>query len=99
MTKARPPIRERDIEAYLVRRVKAAGGEVRKLKWIGRRGAPDRVVFLNGKVMFVEVKAPGKELAPHQQRELKRLWEAGFTCAGYVSTFAEVDELVELLIF
>lgn len=39
-------IRERDIEKYLVDRVKAMGGEVRKVSWIGRRGAPDRLVML-----------------------------------------------------
>lgn len=38
--------RERDIENYLVERVKALGGEVRKVKWIGRNGAPDRLVML-----------------------------------------------------
>lgn len=39
-------MRERDIENYLVKRVKAMGGEVRKVQWIGRRGAPDRLVML-----------------------------------------------------
>lgn len=38
--------RERDIESYLVDRVKAMKGEVRKVKWIGRHGAPDRLVML-----------------------------------------------------
>lgn len=37
---------ERDIERYLVKRVKELGGELRKVKWIGREGAPDRVVML-----------------------------------------------------
>lgn len=37
---------ERDIERYLVKRVKALGGEVRKVQWIGRKGAPDRLVML-----------------------------------------------------
>lgn len=37
---------ERDIEKHLVKRVKALGGEVRKVQWIGRVGAPDRVVML-----------------------------------------------------
>jgi hypothetical protein len=37
---------ERDIEDYLVKRVKALGGEVRKVQWIGRNGAPDRLVML-----------------------------------------------------
>lgn len=42
-------MRERDIEKYLVERVKALGGEVRKVQWIGRRGAPDRLVMLPAK--------------------------------------------------
>lgn len=39
-------LKERDIEKYLVERVKALGGEVRKVQWEGRKGAPDRVVML-----------------------------------------------------
>lgn len=39
-------MRERDIERHLVRRAKERGGEVRKVQWIGRRGAPDRLVML-----------------------------------------------------
>jgi hypothetical protein len=46
-----PPARrllERDIEAHLVKRVKALGGEVRKVQWVGRASAPDRLVMLPG---------------------------------------------------
>lgn len=39
-------MRESTIENHLVERVKALGGEVRKVKWVGRRGAPDRLVML-----------------------------------------------------
>jgi len=39
-------MRESTIELYLVEQVKALGGEVRKVKWIGRNGAPDRIVML-----------------------------------------------------
>lgn len=39
-------MREAIVEQHLVKRVKALGGEVRKVKWIGRRGAPDRIVML-----------------------------------------------------
>jgi hypothetical protein len=38
-------VRESDIERHLVKRVKELGGEVRKVQWIGRRGAPDRLVL------------------------------------------------------
>ena len=39
-------MRESTIEAHLVKRVKELGGECRKVQWVGRRGAPDRVVML-----------------------------------------------------
>ena len=71
-------MRERDIEAYLVKRVKTAGGEVRKVKWIGRRGAPDRFVMLpTGTHYWVELKAPGKAAEPHQLREHARMSAMG----------------------
>ncbi len=67
-------MREADIEKYLVARVKLRGGEVRKVHWIGRRGAPDRIVMLPGmehpecidydiaaRTIWVELKAPGKK--------------------------------------
>lgn len=63
---------ERDVEAYLVKRVEELGGEVRKVKWIGRRGAPDRLVMLPfawrpyanighppPQTVWVELKRPG----------------------------------------
>lgn len=62
-------MKERDIERYLVKRVKELGGEVRKVQWIGRRNAPDRRVMLpltplsagkphEGRGTWVEVKNP-----------------------------------------
>ena len=52
--------RERDIEKYLVERVKALGGEVRKVKWIGRAGAPDRVVMLPPCVGLLQLTPSGR---------------------------------------
>lgn len=70
-------MRERDIEKYLVQCVKELGGEVRKVQWIGRRGAPDRMILLPGEIIWVELKAPG-ELASHQQhREHRRMTKLG----------------------
>ena len=80
-------MRERDIEKHLVRRVKELGGEVRKVQWIGRRGAPDRLVMVphgprggrnsSIKTFFVELKAPGKKPEPHQAREHRRMRDMG----------------------
>lgn len=37
---------EAELEKYLLRRVKELGGDTRKVRWIGRNGAPDRLVLL-----------------------------------------------------
>ena len=39
-------MRERDIEKYLVQQAKALQGEVRKVTFIGHRGAPDRLLMV-----------------------------------------------------
>lgn len=74
-------MRESAIERHLVRRVKAAGGECRKLK--GRRNECDRLVVWPAGATgaasfhFVEVKAPGRRPRPGQAREHVRLQRIG----------------------
>lgn len=71
-------MRERDVEAHLVKAVKAAGGEVRKVSWIGRRGAPDRVAMLPGGLLYwIELKRPGGVAEAHQAREHDRMMKMG----------------------
>lgn len=76
-------MRERDIERHLVKRVKELGGEVRKVQWIGRVGAPDRLVmlpFTDGwlpNTVWVELKAPGAKARPSQVREHERMRAMG----------------------
>jgi len=70
-------MRESKIEKALVKRVKAAGGEIRKVQWVGRRGAPDRLVMMPGHFPFlVELKAPKGRLSKLQEREheILRSW-------------------------
>jgi hypothetical protein len=70
-------MREREIEAYFVKRVKEAGGLQRKFVSPGHRGVPDRIVVLRRKVYFVELKAPGEVLRADQEREHAKLRDAG----------------------
>lgn len=81
-------MRERDIEKYLLRRVKELGGECRKVTWQGRRGAPDRLVMRAPEdsawpyprpamFVWVELKAPGVKPEPHQLREHERMRRMG----------------------
>ncbi|WP_291968672.1 VRR-NUC domain-containing protein [Candidatus Symbiopectobacterium sp.] len=73
-------IRESTIEKHLVAEVKKAGGIAYKFVSPGRRGVPDRLVLLpDGKVLFVECKAPGQKARTAQQREHNQLRVLGFT--------------------
>ena len=85
--------RESDIETYLVRRVSALDGEVSKVRWIGRRGAPDRLVMLPGQILWVELKAPGHLARPHQSREHARMRAMGQR-VEVVDSFERVDEVL-----
>lgn len=86
-------MRESTIENYLVERVKAMGGEVRKVKWIGRHGAPDRLAMLPGRTLWVELKAPGEKAKPHQVREHERMRKMG-QCVEIVDSCERVDEVL-----
>lgn len=85
-------MRERTIERYLVEQVKVKGGEVRKVRWIGRNGAPDRIVMLPGRTIWVELKAPGERCRPHQIREHERMRRMGQR-VEVVDSFEDVEKL------
>ena len=91
-------MRERDIEKHLVQRVKALGGEVRKVQWIGRRGAPDRLVMLpfkwvNNQSTWVELKAPGVKPPSYQLREHARMRAMG-QAVVVIDSIEGVEELL-----
>lgn len=59
---------------------KRLGFEKRKLKWIGRRAAPDKAYSHPRTGPFlVEYKRPGGEPRLQQEREIARLRKAGWT--------------------
>lgn len=87
-------MRERDIEAYLVARVRELGGEVRKVKWVGRAHAPDRFVMLpRRRALWVELKRPGERARPGQVREHERMRKLGQR-VEVVDSYEGVDEVL-----
>lgn len=73
---------ESAVEAYFVKRVKALGGEVRKVQWVARRKAPDRFAMFpdTSPNFWAEIKRPGYERNPHteaQEREHNRMRAMG----------------------
>lgn len=74
-------VAESKIEKAVCEYAEEQGYLVRKLQWIGRRGAPDRFFTSRaGRVSFmIEFKAPGEMLGPDQAREIEKLRDSGFT--------------------
>ena len=72
-------MREKTIEAKLVKAVKSMGGIALKISSANYDGMPDRLVLLtDGKLAFIELKAPGKKLRPLQEKRKRQLEALGF---------------------
>lgn len=84
---------EHHIEAQLKKAVEASGGLCWKLVSPGTTGVPDRICLKTGRVVFVEVKAPGKKPRPIQRRRMNQLQAQGFT----VLVVDSIDGIKEVL--
>lgn len=84
-------MREREIEKYLVDRVKGMGGMALKFVSPGCTGVPDRLVILpGGKIGFLELKAPGEVPRKEQSHRIRQL--RGLGCkAGFADSRQDVD--------
>ena len=91
-------MRESEVEDYLVKCVKKLRGEVRKVKWIGRRGAPDRFVMVCGLNFFVELKAPGKKPSEQQRYEIESL-KSRDVAVYVVDSINAVDQLLSTIVW
>jgi hypothetical protein len=87
-------IREKYVEQRLIQAVRQCGGLALKFVSPGFNGVPDRLLlFMGGKVAFVEVKAPGESPRPLQAHRMEQLRRMGFKV--YVLDSAEdIDNLV-----
>lgn len=68
---------EFEVEVPVVDFAIRRGWFVRKLQWVGRTGAPDRMFAKGGRCVFVEFKAPGQRPRPDQEREIAAMRRAG----------------------
>lgn len=72
-------MKERDIERKLVMETVRRRGVALKFVSPGCIGVPDRIVMLpDGKMGFVEFKAPGKKPRPIQVRRIQQMRKMGF---------------------
>jgi hypothetical protein len=72
-------VRESEIEKALILAVKKRGGLALKFIAPGMSGVPDRLILMNcGRLAFVEVKAPGKQMRTLQIKRKRQLELLGF---------------------
>lgn len=70
---------ESKIERYLKKQIELLGGLALKFVSPGLSGVPDRIVLLpQGRIIFVELKAPGKKTRPIQEYRIKMIRDLGF---------------------
>ena len=69
---------EKEIEIYLVRKIKNKKGIAYKFTSPGNSGVPDRICMLpNGKIFFVELKSPGKKPRALQVNQIRKITNLG----------------------
>ncbi len=84
---------ENKVEEYLNEEVQKLGGFTRKFAYIGRRGGADRIAFLYGTIILIEVKTTGGKESTLQTRERRRIRKTGAR-AHVVFGKEDVDKLL-----
>lgn len=88
-------MRENVIESYLRDKVKGLGGKAYKFVSPGNAGVPDRTVLLpRGRIIFVELKAPGKKPTALQNLQHGKLRKLGFEVL-VIDSKEKVDDFVK----
>ena len=88
-------MREAKIEKYLKDEIEKIGGKAFKFSSPGNNGVPDRIVLLNGRTIFVELKRQGKDLRPIQNYRKKQFEKLGFEVV-IIDSIEKVDDFIEI---
>ena len=90
-------MREKALERLLIAAVKQAGGMALKFVSPGMAGVPDRLVLLpEGKLCFVEMKAPGEKPRQLQRLRHEQLRNLGFRVV-VVDSVEGIREVMEVM--
>jgi hypothetical protein len=88
-------LEERRIENRLKKEIELIGGKALKFISPGMSGVPDRIVLLpEGKVIFIELKAPGEKMRKLQVLRRKQFEKLGFKVLC-IDSIEKVDNLIK----
>ena len=91
-------MREYVVENEFVKAVRKAGGVAYKLNSLTANGLPDRLVlFFPAKTVFVELKAPGKQMRPLQRKRRYQLKKLGFPVLC-IDRFSQIQPCIDAII-
>lgn len=86
------------VSAALRQCVINAGGEIRKVQWQGRVGAPDWLVMLAGGAVYVETKAPGARPRKSQLVEFGRIERASGIPVLVIDRASDAKDVISALL-
>lgn len=85
------------LQDHLKHVVQGSGGQYRKVRWEGRNGCPDCLIWWDWpRMAFVEIKAFGDRYSKLQEREVNRMQNAGipvFTARD----LTDIEAIVEIV--
>lgn len=87
------------VSAALRQEVIRRGGEIRKVQWQGRVGAPDWLVMLWGGALFVETKAQGEVPRRSQMVEFRRISRAGGIPVLVIDRAEDAIDIIDALLY
>lgn len=86
------------VSAALRQAVIRYGGEIRKVQWQGRVGAPDWLVMLSGGAIFVETKAVGERPRKSQLVEFGRIERASGIPVLVIDRVEDAIDIIDVLL-
>lgn len=88
-------LEESKIEKRLKKEIELIGGKALKFVSPGMSGVPDRIILLpHGRIVFIELKAPGKKPRPIQIKRISELRNLGFD-VRIIDSIDGVKDLIE----
>ena len=85
------------LQGHLRKLVQGSGGQYRKIRYEGRRGCPDCLVWWEWpQIAYIEIKAEGNRYSKLQERDVERMQSAGIPVFT-ARTAEDVEKIVDLI--